>query len=80
VNQANFDGMNDGELRRYFLANRQDQAAFDTYLERVRQRPKSIMAHPSDPDFDEKLQAALRQKLAAAQAEATGNSDSCGHT
>ncbi len=32
--QVNFDNMNDAELRQYFLANRQDQAALQAYLDK----------------------------------------------
>ncbi|MEZ2320671.1 MAG: hypothetical protein ACBR15_16890 [Microcoleus sp.] len=63
MSQVNFEAMSDAELRRYFLENRQDRAAFQAYLDRFSQRPKSIIASPSDPDFDAKIQAAIRQKL-----------------
>lgn len=63
MSQANFDTMSDAELRRYFLSNRQDQAAFQAYLDRFSQRPKPLIASPSDPDFDAKIQAAIQQKL-----------------
>ena len=63
MSQVNFDAMNDAELKRYFLANRQDQAAVQVYLDRFSQRPKSLIASPSDPDFDAKIQTAIRQKL-----------------
>ncbi len=59
--------MSDAELKRYFLANRQDQVAFQAYLNRFSQRPKSLIASPSDPDFDTKIQAAIRQKLEASR-------------
>jgi hypothetical protein len=67
MSQVNFDAMSDAELKQYFLANRQDQAAFQAYLDRFSQRPKSIIASPSDPDFDEKIQAAIQQKLEASR-------------
>ncbi|MGB7086064.1 MAG: hypothetical protein WBD47_10955 [Phormidesmis sp.] len=63
MSRVNFEAMSDDELRRYFLANRQDQAVSQAYLDRFSQRPKSVIASPSDPDFDEKIQAAIRQKL-----------------
>ncbi len=66
MSQMNFDTMSDAELRRYFLANRQDLTAFQAYLDRFNQRPKSVIASPGDPDFDEKIQAAIQQKLEAA--------------
>jgi hypothetical protein len=65
MSQVNFDAMSDADLKQYFLANRQDQVAFQAYLDRFSQRPKSLIASPADPDFDEKIQAAIRQKLEA---------------
>ena len=65
MSQANFDAMSDTELKRYFLSSRQDQAAFQAYLNRFSQRPKSLIASPSNPDFDAKIQAAIRQRLEA---------------
>ncbi|MEL6384318.1 MAG: hypothetical protein AAFQ89_18045 [Cyanobacteria bacterium J06626_18] len=67
MSQVNFDTMSHAELKRYFLSNRQDQAAFQAYLDRFSQRPKSLIASPSDPNFDAKIQAAIRQKLEAAR-------------
>jgi hypothetical protein len=72
MSQVNFDAMSDAELKRYFLANRQDQAAFQAYLDRFSQPPKSIIASPSDPDFDEKIQAAIQQKLEASRPKRRG--------
>jgi hypothetical protein len=63
MSQVNFDAMSDTELKRYFLSNRQDQAAFQAYLDRFSQRPKSLIASPSDPSFDAKIQTAIQQKL-----------------
>jgi hypothetical protein len=65
MSQMNFDTMSDAELRRYFLANRQDQTIAQAYLNRFSQRSKSMIASPNDSDFDEKIQAAIRQKLEA---------------
>lgn len=73
MSQVNFDTMSDDELRRYFLANRQDQVAFQAYLDRFSQRPKSIIASPNDPDFDEKIQAAIRQKLKVSRSSQPAN-------
>jgi hypothetical protein len=36
-------------------------------LDRINQRPRRIIASPDDLDFDEKVQAAIRQKLEAAR-------------
>ena len=64
MSQVNFDLMSDAELRQHFLANRQDQTVSQAYLDRFSQRSKSVIAKPSDPDFDDKIQAAIRQQLA----------------
>ncbi|MGF1571001.1 MAG: hypothetical protein ACFCVD_23490 [Nodosilinea sp.] len=73
MSQVNFDAMSDTELKRYFLSNRQDQAAFQAYLDRFSQRPKSLIASPSDPDFDTKIQAAIRQKLESSRSSQPAN-------
>jgi hypothetical protein len=67
MNRTNYDAMSDAELKQYFLKHRGDQAAFQAYLDRINQRPHRIIASPNDPDFDEKVQAAIRQKLEAAR-------------
>ena len=64
MSQVNYNEMSDRELKQYFLQNRQDREALDVYLDRLNQRPKNIIASPGDPDFDQKIQAAIRQKLA----------------
>ena len=64
MSQVNYNEMSDQELKQYFLQNRQDKEAMDVYLDRLNQRPKNIIASPGDPDFDQKIQAAIRQKLA----------------
>jgi len=70
VSQVNYDLMSNAELKQYFLKHRGNQTALQAYLDRVNQRPLRIIANPSDPDFDEKVQVAIRQKL-----EATRRSD-----
>jgi predicted metal-dependent RNase len=65
MSQVNYAAMSDSELKQYFLQNRQDREAMETYLDRVNQRPRQIIASPGDPDFNEKIQAAIRQKLQA---------------
>ncbi|WP_416676442.1 DUF6887 family protein [Egbenema bharatensis] len=65
MSQTNYDAMSDAELKQYFLKHRGDQAAFQAYLDRINQRPRRIIARPDEPDFDEKVQAAIRQKLEA---------------
>lgn len=67
MSQVNYNVMSDAELKQYFLKHRGDQAAFQAYLDRINQRPLRIIASPSDPDFDKKVQTAIRQKLEAAR-------------
>ena len=65
MSHVNYNAMSDAELKQYFLQNRQDQAALEAYSDRLNQRPRMIIASPGDPDFSEKIQAAIRQKLKA---------------
>lgn len=67
MSQINYDSMSNAELKQYFLKHRGDQAALQAYLDRINQRPLKIIASPDDPDFDEKVQAAIRRKLEAAR-------------
>jgi hypothetical protein len=69
MSQVNYNTMSKAKLKQYFLKHRGDRAAFQAYLNRINQRPLRIIASPSDPDFDEKVQAAIRQKLDAARVE-----------
>jgi hypothetical protein len=72
MSRINYDLMSDVELKQYFLKHRGDQAAFQAYLDRINQRPRRIVASPNDPDFDEKVQAAIRQKLEASSKKQQG--------
>jgi hypothetical protein len=67
MSQINYDAMSDAELRAYFLAHCQDLEAFQAHLDRLNRHSPTVVANPADPDFDEKLQALIRQKLEAAQ-------------
>ncbi|GEM_PF-311477 len=67
MSRVNYDAMSNAELREYFLKHRKDQAAFQAYLNRINQRPLRIIASLNDPDFDEKVQVAIRQKLEASR-------------
>lgn len=69
MNRVDYNSMSDEELKQYFLKHREDRDAFQAYLDRINQRPRRIIASPSDPDFDEKVQAAIRQKLEAARSD-----------
>ncbi len=63
MSQVNYNSMSTAELKQYFLKHRGDQSAFQAYLDRINQRPLKIIASSDDPDFDEKVQAAIRNKL-----------------
>lgn len=67
MSQVNYDAMSDGELKQYFIKHRGDRSALQAYLDRINQRPLRIIASPNDPDFDEKVQTAIRQKLEMAR-------------
>ncbi len=69
MNQVNYDAMSKANLKEYVLKHRGDQAALQAYLNRINQLPLRIIASPDDPDFDEKVQAAIRRKLEAARVE-----------
>ncbi|KYC39216.1 hypothetical protein WA1_31205 [Scytonema hofmannii PCC 7110] len=62
MSQVNYAAMSDRELKRYFLEHREDEAAFQAYLER-RRRGARVIAKLGDPDFDAKIEAAIHQKL-----------------
>lgn len=59
--------MSDKELRQYFLKHRQDKEVFYAYMDRVNSRPNKVTIHPDDPDFEQKLQAAMLKQIAAAE-------------
>jgi predicted metal-dependent RNase len=67
MSRINYDAMSDAELKQYFLKHRGDKAALQAYLDRINQRPLRIIASPGDPDFDEKVRAAISQKLEVAR-------------
>jgi hypothetical protein len=75
MSQINYDAMSDAELKQYFLKHRGDQAALQAHLDRINRRPLKIIASPGDPDFDEKVQAAIRQKLDSARNSAHHQAD-----
>ncbi len=67
MSRVNYDAMSKAQLKQYFLKHRGDRAALQAYLDRINQRPLKIIASPGDSDFDEKIQAAIRQKLESAK-------------
>jgi hypothetical protein len=73
MSQVDYTAMSYKELRRYFLKHREDKAAFQAYLARRRERSaegssaslsRPVITRVDDPDFDNKIQTAIRQQLA----------------
>ena len=67
MSRVNYNAMSDAELKQYFLKHRGDETAFRAYLDRINQHPLRVIASAGDADFDDKVQAAIRQKLEAAR-------------
>jgi hypothetical protein len=67
MSQINYDAMSDAQLKQYFLKHRGDRSALQAYLDRINQRPLRIIASPNDPDFDEKVRAAILEQLETAK-------------
>jgi hypothetical protein len=63
MSQVDYAAMSDRELKRYFLEHRDDEVAFQEYLERRRRRSSGVIAKVNDPDFDSKIETAILQKL-----------------
>ena len=63
MSQVDYTAMGDRELKRYFLKNRGDKAALQAYLDRRKRRSNSIITKVGDPDFDTKIEAAIRQQM-----------------
>lgn len=63
MSQIKYNSMTKPELKQYLLKHRDDLKALQTYLDRVNQRPLKIIANSDDPDFDQKVQVAIRQRL-----------------
>ncbi len=67
MSSVNYAAMSYQELRHYFLTHRDDNAAFQAYLARRRERSRSVITTVNDPDFDSKIQASIHQQMAAYQ-------------
>ncbi|NEQ36589.1 MAG: hypothetical protein F6K40_10005 [Okeania sp. SIO3I5] len=62
--QINYSAMTDKDLRQYFLKHREDKIALQMYLDRLSKRSnKKVITTLDDPDFDEKIQAAIREQM-----------------
>jgi len=67
MNEIDYTAMSDQELKRYFLEHREDKAALEAYLERRQKRDLRVITTVDDPDFDAKIQAAIRQQMSEHQ-------------
>ncbi|MBD2774981.1 DUF6887 family protein [Iningainema tapete] len=63
MSQIDYAKMDDRQLKQYFLEHRNDEAALKAYLNRRRQRSTSVITTLNDPDFDAKIQAAIKQQI-----------------
>ena len=63
MNQINYAAMSDQDLKQYFLQHREDKTALQAYLDRINEHPRQIITTVDDPDFDTKIQAAIRQQM-----------------
>jgi hypothetical protein len=70
MNPVNYAAMSDQELKEYFLTHRQEETVLQAFLERFRSQPRTIITKVGDPDFDEKIQAAIHQKMQAHRTQA----------
>ncbi len=63
MSQVDYAAMSDRELKQYFLDHRDDEAAFQAYWERRKRRSTTVITKVGEPDFDSKIDAAIRKKL-----------------
>lgn len=63
MSEIDYSAMSERELKQYFLAHRDDEAALKAYLNRRHQRSTPAIATVNDPDFDAKIQAAIVQQM-----------------
>lgn len=63
MNQINYAAMSDQDLKQYFLQHREDKTALQAYLDRINEHPRQIITTVDAPDFDTKIQAAIRQQM-----------------
>ena len=66
MSQVNYTALSDQELRQYFLIHREDKLALQAYLERLGDRPRTVITTVDDPDFDAKIQAAVLKQMQVA--------------
>ena len=57
-----FDVMNNDELRRYFLANRNDES-FHAYMDRRYAHPQRHLISADDPEWESKVISSIKKQL-----------------
>ncbi|HEY9620834.1 MAG TPA: hypothetical protein V6C78_10715 [Crinalium sp.] len=67
MSQIDYAAMSDQELKRYFLQHRDDKVALRAYLNRLSNRPRTIITTVDDPEFEAKLQAIVAQRRLASE-------------
>ena len=55
--------MSDQELKHYFLTHRDDQAAFEAYMDRRKARSQKNEIAPDDPNWEEKVIAVIQKQI-----------------
>ena len=63
MNQINYAAMSNEDLKQYFLQHREDKTALQAYLDRINEHSRQIITTVDAPDFDAKIQAAIRQQM-----------------
>lgn len=63
MNKVNYAAMSDRQLKKYLLANRQDQSALQAYLDRRNKIARPIITQVGDPDFDSKIHVSICQQV-----------------
>ncbi|ACB51368.1 unknown [Crocosphaera subtropica ATCC 51142] len=63
MSEINYDQMSDQELRQYFLEHKNDQPALQAYLQRRNKQRRQVITKVGDPDFDLKIEKAIKSKL-----------------
>jgi hypothetical protein len=61
--EVNYAAMSDTELKQLFRQG-QNEEALQVYLDRLNQKPKHVIATADDPDFDQKIEAEIKRRLA----------------
>jgi hypothetical protein len=60
---VDYAAMSDQELKQYWLANRQDEAALQAHLDRLNQKPRRVITTIDDPAFETKLDQEIRRQM-----------------